>query len=111
HQRSARSRGKRRQVARLDRRVEYPDVGLCVPRVGLSHRLVRPVPLQPAPGSVGMTEAPSIRATTLEATDTGAIARMQGINRWYGAFHALRGIVLQVESGERIVICGPSGSG
>jgi len=58
-----------------------------------------------------MNEAPSIRATSLEATDTGAIARMQGINKWYGAFHALRDIDLQVESGERIVICGPSGSG
>jgi general L-amino acid transport system ATP-binding protein len=37
--------------------------------------------------------------------------RMIGINKWYGAFHALRDIDLQVEPGERIVICGPSGSG
>ena len=58
-----------------------------------------------------MNEAPSIPATALEAIDTGAIARMQGINKWYGTFHALRDIDLQVESGERIVICGPSGSG
>jgi len=39
------------------------------------------------------------------------IARMQGINKWFGSFHALRDIDLQVASGERVVICGPSGSG
>jgi len=36
---------------------------------------------------------------------------MQHVNKWYGAFHALRDITLQVTSGERVVICGPSGSG
>ena len=41
----------------------------------------------------------------------GAIARMQGINKWYGAYHALRDIDLHVAPGERLVICGPSGSG
>ncbi|HLX28762.1 MAG TPA: amino acid ABC transporter ATP-binding protein [Casimicrobiaceae bacterium] len=39
------------------------------------------------------------------------IARLRGINKWYGEYHALRDIELQVASGERIVICGPSGSG
>jgi ABC-type polar amino acid transport system ATPase subunit len=39
------------------------------------------------------------------------VARMQGINKWYGDYHALRDIDLQVASGERIVVCGPSGSG
>ena len=50
---------------------------------------------------------------TSDATpDAGAtIARMQGINKWYGAYHALRDIDLTVASGERVVICGPSGSG
>ncbi|HTP46175.1 MAG TPA: amino acid ABC transporter ATP-binding protein [Casimicrobiaceae bacterium] len=44
--------------------------------------------------------------------DTSApVARMQGINKWYGSFHALRDVDLQVASGERVVICGPSGSG
>ena len=43
--------------------------------------------------------------------ESGTIARMQGINKWYGAFHALRDIDLHVASGERVVICGPSGSG
>ena len=36
---------------------------------------------------------------------------MQGINKWYDSYHALRDIDLQVSSGERVVICGPSGSG
>ena len=36
---------------------------------------------------------------------------MQGINKWYGAYHALRDIDLAVAPGERVIICGPSGSG
>jgi ABC-type polar amino acid transport system ATPase subunit len=40
-----------------------------------------------------------------------AVVQMEGINKWYGAYHALRDIDLQVAAGERIVICGPSGSG
>jgi polar amino acid transport system ATP-binding protein len=36
---------------------------------------------------------------------------MQGINKWYGAYHALRDVNLTVRRGEKIVICGPSGSG
>ncbi len=37
--------------------------------------------------------------------------RMEGVNKWYGEFHALKNIELAVKRGERIVICGPSGSG
>ncbi len=33
------------------------------------------------------------------------------LNKWYGAFHVLRDIDLNVSRGERIVIAGPSGSG
>ena len=33
------------------------------------------------------------------------------VNKWFGQFHVLRDINLEVEAGERIVICGPSGSG
>jgi ABC-type polar amino acid transport system ATPase subunit len=39
------------------------------------------------------------------------VVRMQGINKWYGGYHALRDVDLEVASGERVVICGPSGSG
>ncbi|MDE0810120.1 MAG: amino acid ABC transporter ATP-binding protein [Alphaproteobacteria bacterium] len=33
------------------------------------------------------------------------------VNKWYGDFHALSNINLQVNRGERVVVCGPSGSG
>ncbi|MHC1551498.1 amino acid ABC transporter ATP-binding protein [Phyllobacterium sp. K27] len=36
---------------------------------------------------------------------------MEGVNKWYGDFQALKSIDLSVSEGERIVICGPSGSG
>ncbi|MEP7457421.1 amino acid ABC transporter ATP-binding protein [Phyllobacterium sp. SB3] len=36
---------------------------------------------------------------------------MEGVNKWYGDFQALKDIDLSVSEGERIVICGPSGSG
>jgi polar amino acid transport system ATP-binding protein len=37
--------------------------------------------------------------------------RIRGLHKWYGDYHALRDIGLSVKSGERIVVCGPSGSG
>ena len=40
-----------------------------------------------------------------------AIIQMKQVNKWYGKFHVLRNINLDVERGERIVVCGPSGSG
>jgi ABC-type polar amino acid transport system ATPase subunit len=52
--------------------------------------------------------------TTISRTpsvDSATVARMEGINKWYGSYHALRDITVHVTSGERIVICGPSGSG
>lgn len=33
------------------------------------------------------------------------------LNKWYGSFHVLKDVNLQIESGRQIVICGPSGSG
>jgi general L-amino acid transport system ATP-binding protein len=33
------------------------------------------------------------------------------VHKWYGEFHALRGIDMEVQAGEVIVIFGPSGSG
>lgn len=44
-------------------------------------------------------------------SDTGPAIKISQLNKWYGTYHALRDINLQVEHGERIVICGPSGSG
>jgi general L-amino acid transport system ATP-binding protein len=37
--------------------------------------------------------------------------QMQGVHKWYGQFHVLKDINLEVQQGERIVLCGPSGSG
>jgi len=39
------------------------------------------------------------------------VIEIEGLNKWFGAFHVLRDINLSVDQGERIVICGPSGSG
>ena len=40
-----------------------------------------------------------------------SIITIDGLNKWYGQFHVLKDIDLDVKRGERIVICGPSGSG
>jgi general L-amino acid transport system ATP-binding protein len=43
--------------------------------------------------------------------ETERAVEIEGLHKWYGTFHVLRGIDLQVARGERIVISGPSGSG
>ncbi|WP_305854555.1 amino acid ABC transporter ATP-binding protein [Shinella sp. H4-D48] len=49
-------------------------------------------------------------ADTHKANEEPIIA-ITGLQKYYGAFHALKNINLEVAKGERIVICGPSGSG
>ncbi len=51
--------------------------------------------------------------TPTEASRLGAETAIQirKMNKWYGNFHVLRDIDLNVARGERIVIAGPSGSG
>jgi len=39
------------------------------------------------------------------------IIEINNVNKWYGDFHVLKDINLNVKKGEIIVICGPSGSG
>ena len=39
------------------------------------------------------------------------IIRVDGLNKWYGDYHALCDITLNVALGERVVVWGPSGSG
>ncbi|MBE9473521.1 MAG: ATP-binding cassette domain-containing protein, partial [Chloroflexi bacterium] len=41
----------------------------------------------------------------------GPIIHCQDVHKWFGNFEALRGISMEVEQGEVIVIFGPSGSG
>jgi general L-amino acid transport system ATP-binding protein len=54
---------------------------------------------------------------TEPASDSGATAppdvavEIIGLEKWYGDFHVLRDINIEVARGERIVICGPSGGG
>lgn len=36
---------------------------------------------------------------------------MKSVNKWYGSYHALRDVNLNVSKGEVLVVCGPSGSG
>src|ERR1044072_6135032 len=43
--------------------------------------------------------------------NAGPAIQMVGVNKWYGEFHVLRDVNLSVDMGEKIVICGPSGSG
>ena len=42
---------------------------------------------------------------------TAPAIEITGLNKFYGQFHALKGIDLRVGKGEKVVICGPSGSG
>ncbi|WP_320202182.1 amino acid ABC transporter ATP-binding protein (plasmid) [Agrobacterium sp. rho-13.3] len=39
------------------------------------------------------------------------LIRMMDVNKYYGAFHALKSVSISVRRGEKIVLCGPSGSG
>ncbi|KAF1044910.1 MAG: Glutamine transport ATP-binding protein GlnQ [Herbaspirillum frisingense] len=40
-----------------------------------------------------------------------AMISFEGVNKWYGAYHALAEVSAEVAKGEVVVICGPSGSG
>lgn len=44
-------------------------------------------------------------------TQTDFAIEMIGVDKWFGDFQVLKNIDLQVQTGERVVICGPSGSG
>ena len=41
----------------------------------------------------------------------GALIRLEGIHKWFGNLHVLRGIDLSVEAGTVLTVIGPSGSG
>jgi ABC-type polar amino acid transport system ATPase subunit len=41
----------------------------------------------------------------------GSLVRLEGVHKWFGDLHVLKGIDLQVEPQEVVVVIGPSGSG
>ena len=49
--------------------------------------------------------------TNIKSTGKEPIIVCRDVHKWYGEFHVLRGISMEVSVGEVIVICGPSGSG
>ena len=49
-------------------------------------------------------------AVNLEVSDE-VVIKIKEMHKWYGSFHVLKNINLEVNRGERIVICVPSGSG
>jgi general L-amino acid transport system ATP-binding protein len=51
------------------------------------------------------------RRSAIRTTRNPVAVEMIGVHKWFGTFHALKGIDLTVMRSERVVICGPSGSG
>jgi ABC-type polar amino acid transport system ATPase subunit len=47
----------------------------------------------------------------MQAADGEAIVRLEGIHKWFGNNHVLKGIDLELDAGEVQVVIGPSGSG
>ena len=46
-----------------------------------------------------------------ESTGSTPIIELRDISKYFGEFQALRDVSLQVDLGEKVVVCGPSGSG
>ncbi|ETS08027.1 amino acid ABC transporter ATP-binding protein [Bartonella henselae] len=53
----------------------------------------------------------NLKNNKLVHTTKSPVISIRNLNKWYGNFHVLHDINLDVEIGQRIVICGPSGSG
>jgi polar amino acid transport system ATP-binding protein len=43
--------------------------------------------------------------------DGGHLVRLQGIHKWFGDLHVLKGIDVDIDQGQVVVVIGPSGSG
>jgi polar amino acid transport system ATP-binding protein len=62
-------------------------------------------------GGFAMTSESTNETATTSRSRAAAAVLMEGVDKWYDAFQALKSIDIEVDHGERIVICGPSGSG
>ena len=58
-----------------------------------------------------MTQKPESANEETKSVAGKYAVTMRDVHKWYGKFHVLKNINLNVEIGEKIVICGPSGSG
>src|SRR5260221_3734153 len=56
---------------------------------------------------------PSMTSTAAADQDQAGkpMIELRSVHKWYGEFHVLKDISLQVGRGERVVVCGPSRSG
>ncbi len=50
-------------------------------------------------------------AAAVNVDGCNKMIEFRSVNKWYGDFHVLKDIDLDIEAGQRVVICGPSGSG
>lgn len=46
-----------------------------------------------------------------QSTDEQPVVAMRGVSKFFGTFQALNTVNIEIELGERVVVCGPSGSG
>ncbi|MBF0228964.1 MAG: amino acid ABC transporter ATP-binding protein [Desulfamplus sp.] len=53
----------------------------------------------------------TIKQTDTDINNQDYIIKIKNMHKWYGEFHVLNDVNLNVTKGEIIVICGPSGSG
>ncbi|OSR64863.1 Glutamine transport ATP-binding protein GlnQ [Pseudomonas syringae pv. actinidiae] len=59
-----------------------------------------------------MSQIPAVKTSELPRPKSAEVViQMQNLKKWYDDFAVLNGVTLEVQRGERIVICGPSGSG
>ncbi len=47
----------------------------------------------------------------MEANGGDPSIRLRDVHKWYGEFHVLKALNLDVDKGQKVVVCGPSGSG
>ncbi|WP_404924928.1 amino acid ABC transporter ATP-binding protein [Mesorhizobium sp. ORM16] len=58
-----------------------------------------------------MPANPETPSASASRPDSQMAISVRGLNKFYGAFHALKNIDMDVANGEIVIVCGPSGSG